>query len=95
MPGMQVASTQEMFAIIVTHSLTQHREASLSLSFSSLSRVDSNPCPVYFTGWYEAYERAWSLKTMMCHVDNMTLLTCSRKSLIKGTREAGFPLGRE
>jgi len=95
MPGMQVASTQEMFAIIVTHSLTQHREASLSLSFSSLSRVDSNPCPVYFTGWYEAYERAWSLKTMMCHVNNMTLLTCSRKSLIKGTREAGFPLGRE
>lgn len=72
MPGMQEASAQEMFAIIVTHSLTQHREASLSLSFSSLSRVDGNPCPVYFTGWYEAYERAWRLKTMMCHVNNVT-----------------------
>ena len=72
MPGMQEASAQEMFAIIVTHSLTQHREDSLSLSFSSLSRVDGNPCPVYFTGWYEAYERAWRLKTMMCHVNNVT-----------------------
>lgn len=84
-----------MFAITVTHSLTQHREASLSLRSSSLSRVDGNPCPVYFAGWYEAYEIAWSLKTMMCHGNNVTLLTCSRKSPIKGTREVGFPLGRE
>lgn len=50
MPDMQVACIEKIHAIIDSYSLTQYREASPGLSFSSSYNMDGNPCLAYLTG---------------------------------------------